>query len=195
MHMQNSVLIAGLSRADYAGMDRQTFAEWGEVWTCNDWYVFLPWLNPTQVWNIHDADKHVHPSPDRYLWDWKSWYNDVIEHGGKIIIRERIDGVNADGQHFLDMDTFTAKTPAQAWACTISIQIAWAAVFGYKRIGVIGAMFNNAEYDYQPKSCLAAVNFARELGADVRIMPDARESQWGVLAMHYDGGITPYWLR
>lgn len=194
--MDKSVLICGLYQDDYAGIDMRNLpVNFDEIWTCNDWYTYLPWLQPDKVWNIHDNGKHIHPAPHRFV-DWVDWYKRIIKKGAKIVVREHLNCIDIDDCEIINMQRLTACSPPETWACSISMQISEAVLQGFNTINVMGARFNSEEYDGQPLSCYRAVEFARDCGIKVNIFPDGRESQWALdVMLNPQKTITPYWMR
>ena len=146
--MDKHVHICGLFRADLEGMTPSDMSASGaEIWTCNDWYRCYPWMMPDRVFNIHYAP-HINESPGRFPGDWKSWYNRVIDNGGKISVVEIIGGVNPEGQELLPtelLDSFGINS----MGCSLSTSICLALYLGFKNISIRGARLRDPEYAHQ----------------------------------------------
>lgn len=195
--MSKTVTICGLYLPDYdmySGMDDFALAHSGEIWTVNDWYLFMTWLKPSQIWNIHRAP-YVHPDAGRrFTGDWKARYNKAVRDGAEIVSLERMEGI--EGQRLLNTELLLKECEEYRLGCSISMMICQAALDGFRRINVIGVRFKEAEYLYQIQTTLFAILFARSKGCSVEVFQNGRESEmlWRNMNKPLQT-IIPYWLR
>ena len=176
-----SVCICGLYEEDYKSfVSESQLRLMGALWTLNDWYQFMPWISaPDKIWNIHT--EHVNPSPDRFKWNWRNWYNQAALKGSEIVVRKMIDGVL--NQRLFDEENFKKHFGSEYAQGSISIMICQAALDGFEEINVIGFALKEMPYHSQVISVLNAVNYARERGITVNVLPEGREVQWAMRAM------------
>ena len=146
--MIKHVHICGLFRADLKGVSQKDLSANGaEIWTCNDWYRCYPWMMPDRVFNIHYAP-HVNESRGRFPGNWKKWYDNVIDNGGKVSVVQKIEGINPDGQHLLPMELLD-KFSISSMGCSISLALCLAIHEGFQKITIHGVRLRDAEYSHQ----------------------------------------------
>ena len=146
--MTKHVHICGLFRADLKGKAQSDLQSAGaEIWTCNDWYRCYPWMMPDRVFNSHYAP-HINEARGRFPGDWKAWYNNVIENGGKISVVEEIAGVTPSGQELLPEELLT-EFNISSMGCSISLMICMAIHHGASKISLHGVRLRDEEYSYQ----------------------------------------------
>lgn len=195
-----NVVVCGLYDYDYSDYPCvEELATLGnEFWVINDWYQFIPYIPAAQVWNIHDAP-HIHTDTvNRFTWGWAKWYNIAARKGAEIVVRDKIEDVYPEAQRIFDDKLLQSEFPDYCLGCQISIMICQAALEKADSITLIGARFNEQEYEYQIASVLMAVLKARERGIKVTIKPDGRECEMMVRTMAMGGElhtIKPYWMR
>ena len=165
--MSKHVHIVGLYAKDLEGTTQEDLKATGDVWTCNDWYWFYPWMTkPDSVFNIHFAP-HVHISDmTRFPGAWMTRYNEVIQRGGRIVVVDQIKGVNPDGQVFLPPDLVKVFS-MDSCLCSISAMILMAAYEGYEQITLHGVRLTDDEYRSQVLPIERAIVWATGKGCVV----------------------------
>ena len=176
-----SVCICGLYLEDYKDfVSESQLRLMGGLWVVNDWYQFTPWISaPDKIWNIHT--EHIHPSPERYVWDWKKWYNKSASKGSEIVVRKKIDGV--ENQRFFDEENFKKHFGPEYAQGSISILICQALLDGFEEINIIGFALKELKYHCQIMAVINAIECARSHGVKVNVHPAGRETEWAIRLM------------
>lgn len=176
-----SVCICGLYLEDYKDfVSESQLRLMGGLWVVNDWYQFTPWISaPDKIWNIHT--EHAHPSPDRFKWGWRNWYNKAASKGSDIVVRKQIPGVF--NQRFFNEENFKKHFGTEYAQNSISIMICQALLDGFEEINVIGVAFNEPEYARQILSTINAIECARSRGVTVNVHQAGRETEWAIRLM------------
>jgi len=102
---------------------------------------------PDRVFNIHYAP-HVNESRGRFPGNWRRWYNNVIDNGGKISVVEEIKGIKPRGQQTLPME-LSDKFSISSMGCSISLSICMAIHQGFQKISLHGVRLRDDEYAHQ----------------------------------------------
>jgi hypothetical protein len=164
-----TVTILGLAAAE---LKTTTLAELtaNEVWTLNDYYQFYPCLVPQRIYNVHRSP-WVHPSPMRYVGDWRAEYNAAAALGASIIVTDPIDGVN--NQVMLPEAELLATYAQACMTCQIATMIYHAIIEGVDELNIRGVVLYDDEYRTQVLGILQAIDTAREVGIIVNCAPEA----------------------
>ena len=194
--MPRKITILGLEARSLEGWTARRIYETGEVWTLNDWYVAFPTVKrPSRVYNIHPPPFR-HPSPRRYLGDWRSVYNLAIERGATIWTAHEIDGLA--GQCTIPKAEILRRFPVTLMNCQICVMLLHAVLEGdVERITLLGCGLTEDEYRYQALAISECVAEARAAGIEV---VNPYEADWASRKSVVDwaniaGAIKPYWEK
>jgi len=189
-----SVVICGMFRQDFEGLDESSIKAESELWVVNDWYTFLPFECPDRIYNIH-RPPFTHPDTKHRFIDWKRRYNQAVKLGSRVMVTEKIPGII--GQRWVKTDALTNKFPTGFLQCSISTMIGEAILEGFSKIKLLGVRLRDDEFTYQIYGIRGMLNLAKAQGIKV---DNLRDSEWQknnrcVVDWGASRAILPYWMR
>ena len=131
----------------------------GDIWTLNDFYTYLPWLDKVNLlFEMHPLEAILN-SPDRY-----KNYNKTIERAEAIIIVDRfLELYLQENVIFLDYKSLHEKYPELEFSSTIDYMI-MKAVEQYDIINLMGIHLQSSEHIIYCRSLIKTIDKVRELG-------------------------------
>lgn len=163
----------------------------GEIWTINDWYMGLPGLAPSRVYQIHWEFSGVHPDDPGRFKDWRRHYEDS---GAEIVVTSDL---GFSKQRFFDAERALREWPSQDFQSSFSCMLLEAILEGVNIVNFEGVALIGAEYAYQVPALLRNIDKARAAGMKVNA---PREQAWRESICKVDWSNireakTPYWMQ